>query len=193
MELGKHIKKLRSEKNLSQDDLSQLIFVSRQTISNWENDKSYPDVHSLVLLSKVLDVSVDKLLKGDIEKMKEKINQSDITRFKNISCILTVLFVLSIVTPIPLYHFWKNAGIAVWILIYLCTMAVALIAEKEKKKFDVQTYKEIVSFVEGKHLDEIDLIREKAKRPYQKILYAVSAGAITLIVSIIISKILGVF
>ena len=53
MELGKQIKKYRSEKALSQDALAEKIYVSRQTISNWENDKSYPDVNSLVLLSKV--------------------------------------------------------------------------------------------------------------------------------------------
>ena len=48
MELGKQIKKHRQEAHLSQDELANRIYVSRQTISNWENDKSYPDVNSLV-------------------------------------------------------------------------------------------------------------------------------------------------
>ena len=53
MELGNQIKKYRSELQLSQDQLAEHIYVSRQTISNWENEKSYPDVNSLVLLSEV--------------------------------------------------------------------------------------------------------------------------------------------
>ena len=48
-------------------------FLSTQTISNWENDKSYPDVNSLVLLSETFQISLDNLIKGDIENMKEKL------------------------------------------------------------------------------------------------------------------------
>ena len=50
MELGNQIKKYRSELQISQEQLADRIYVSRQTISNWENEKSYPDVNSLVLL-----------------------------------------------------------------------------------------------------------------------------------------------
>ena len=53
MELGNQIKKYRSELQISQEQLADRIYVSRQTISNWENEKSYPDVNSLVLLSEV--------------------------------------------------------------------------------------------------------------------------------------------
>ena len=72
MELGNQIKKYRSELQISQEQLADRIYVSRQTISNWENEKSYPDVNSLILLSEVFQTSIDKLIKGDIEIMKEK-------------------------------------------------------------------------------------------------------------------------
>ena len=81
MELGNQIKKYRSELQLSQDQLAEHIYVSRQTISNWENEKSYPDVNSLVLLSEVFKTSIDNLIKGDIENMKEKINEQEIKKF----------------------------------------------------------------------------------------------------------------
>ena len=71
MELGNQIKKYRSELQISQEQLADRIYVSRQTISNWENEKSYPDVNSLVLLSEVFQTSIDNLIKGDIEIMKE--------------------------------------------------------------------------------------------------------------------------
>ena len=63
MELGKQIRKYRNERTLSQEALAEKIYVSRQTVSNWENDKSYPDVNSLVLLSEVFEVSLDQLIK----------------------------------------------------------------------------------------------------------------------------------
>ena len=55
--------------------------------------------------------------------------------------------------------------------------------EKQKKTHDIQTYKEIMAFTEGKKLDEIEKYRESGKRPYQKLLLAVCAGLLTLAVS----------
>lgn len=63
MELSKQIKKYRTEANLSQEELVDKIYVSRQTISNWENEKNYPDIKSLVLMSEVFQVSLDNLVK----------------------------------------------------------------------------------------------------------------------------------
>ena len=80
MELGKQIRKYRQEAQLSQDELANRVYVSRQTISNWENDKSYPDVNSLILLSEIFHVSLDILIKGDIDTMKEVIKQEEIKK-----------------------------------------------------------------------------------------------------------------
>jgi len=82
MEIGRQIKKYRLESGLSQDELAEKIFVTRQTISNWENDKNYPDIKSLLLLSSLFDISLDTLVKGDLEKMKEQIQTEDIKKFK---------------------------------------------------------------------------------------------------------------
>lgn len=82
MELGKQIKKYRNERSLSQDALAEKIYVSRQTISNWENDKSYPDVNSLVLLSEAFNVSLDQLIKGDVAMMKKQIVEEEQKNFK---------------------------------------------------------------------------------------------------------------
>ena len=46
MELSIQIKKYRTELHLSQEELAEKVYVTRQTISNWENEKSYPDIHS---------------------------------------------------------------------------------------------------------------------------------------------------
>ena len=57
MQVGKQIQHYRKKKNLSQDDLAEIIFVSRQSISNWERGATYPDIQNLLLLSKVFEVS----------------------------------------------------------------------------------------------------------------------------------------
>ena len=66
MELSNQIKKYRTELKLSQEELAEKIYVRRQTISNWENEKNYPDIHSLLLLSSLFNISLDELIKGDI-------------------------------------------------------------------------------------------------------------------------------
>ena len=58
MELGEQLKAYRQKVPLSQEELANRVYVSRQTISNWENNKTYPDVNSLVLLSEVFQVSL---------------------------------------------------------------------------------------------------------------------------------------
>ena len=53
---------------VSQEELAERIFVSRQTVSNWENEKNYPDLKSLLLLSSLFGVSLDILVKGELSK-----------------------------------------------------------------------------------------------------------------------------
>ena len=191
MELGKQIRKYRNERTLSQEALADKVYVSRQTVSNWENDKSYPDVKSLVLLSEVFAVSLDQLIKGDVEMMKEQINQTDQKKFGRLSNIFAILFLATLITPIPLEHFLSYAGIATWVVIFGAALYTAALVEREKKKFDVQTYREILAFTEGKSLSEIEKAREEGKRVYQKAFLVIATGVITLIVTLFFLWILG--
>lgn len=70
MEIGNKLKKSRLESKLTQENVAEEIQVSRQTISNWENEKSYPDIISVIKLSDLYNVSLDELLKGDSEMIK---------------------------------------------------------------------------------------------------------------------------
>lgn len=184
MELGKQIRKYRKEQSLSQDELAEKVYVSRQTISNWENDKSYPDVNSLILLSEVFHTSIDNLIKGDVEVMKEQVKNEDRKEFEKISRIFSVLFLAMMITPIPLIHYLKYALLAV------VTLYFSFIVEKKKKQFDIQTYREIIAFMEGEKLDEIAKAREEGKTPYQKILLSVGAAVVTLVIAIIFTMLL---
>ena len=67
MTIGKRIAQLRKEKGLTQDELSQMMEVSAQAVSKWENDQTCPDIASLPKLAKILGVTVDELLSGKEE------------------------------------------------------------------------------------------------------------------------------
>ena len=190
MELGSQIKKHRNELSLSQEDLAEKVYVSRQTIYKQENNKSYLDVNSFILLSEVFNTSIDNLNKGDIETMKEQIKAEDLKEFERLSKIFGVLFILAMISPIPLFYFLKFAGIGIWVVLMSVTIYVAIILEKKKKQFDIQTYREIVAFTEGVRLDEIAKAREEGKRPYQKVLLAFGAGLITLVIAILFAMLL---
>lgn len=190
MQLGQQIKKYRNELSLSQDALAEKVYVSRQTISNWENDKSYPDVNSLVLLSEVFNTSIDNLIKGDVEVMKEQVRSEDKKEFEKLSRVFGVMLIAAIITPVPLAHFLSYFGIVIWGILWAAAMYVAILVEKKKKQFDIQTYREIIAFTEGEGLDEIAKAREEGKRSYQKILLACGAGIVTLVIAIAFAMLL---
>ena len=193
MELGKHIRKYRTEANISQEELADKVFVSRQTISNWENNKSYPDIKSLVLMSEIFHVSLDQLIKGDLEKMKQEIDAQEYTKFQKDSNIFAGLFIALLILPIPLAELFGWFGIAVYAMVFTIAMVYAIRVEKYKKKYNIQTYKEIVAFTEGKTLDQLEKAREEGKRPYQKFLLAVCSGILTLLVAAAIAALISFF
>lgn len=190
MELGSQIKKYRNELSLSQDALAEKVYVSRQTISNWENGKSYPDVNSLVLLSEVFQTSIDRLIKGDVEVMKKQVRSEDTREFKRLNTLYFILFLALMVSPIPLAYYLRITGIVIWAVLAAVTLFVALAVEKKKKQFDIQTYREIIAFSEGKRLDEIEKERENGKRSYQKTLLIMGSGIITLIIAVVFGLLL---
>ena len=186
MELCNQMKKYRSELGLSQDALGEKIYVSRQTISNWETGKNYPDVNSLIRMGEVFGITVDALLKGDAEEIKEMIKREDQNEFNRLSWVFSILMLLMILTPVPLAKLLGFWGLGIWALLAAVTLGMAFLVEKKKKQLNIQTYREINAFLEGKHLDEIAAAREEGKRPYQKLLLAIVFGVLALLVSILL-------
>jgi transcriptional regulator with XRE-family HTH domain len=193
MELGKQIKMHRQEAHLSQEELANRVYVSRQTISNWENDKSYPDVNSLVLLSEIFQISLDKLIKGDIEVMKDVIQKEEIEKMNRYGRNYTILLIATVVSAAPLFVWLGLWAFIPWGILWAFSMYFALKIEKIKKDNDVQTYKEIVAFYEGKRLDDIQEQREIGKRPYQKILLVIGSALITLVTCVVIGFLMHIF
>ena len=142
IEIGKKIRAARKEAGLTQGQAAELLGVSRQTISNWENEKSYPDIISVIRMSDRYHVSLDHLLKGEpamkdyYEYLEESTNvvKSNDRRGK-ISTILAYLMVWAI----AMSAFWFNTDgtdamgyslMFMWIILPLTTLVISLIIGK---------------------------------------------------------------
>ena len=178
MEVGAQIKKYRSNMGISQEELAEKVYVSRQTVSNWETGKNYPDIHSVLLLSSVFNVSLDQLMKGDVKIMKNEIKETEIKKFNKIGGIYAVFLILTVITFVPFIAFMDWYGLIPWIGVYAIALYFAFKADKVKKENHLSTYKEIVAFTEGRRLDEIEEQQEIGKRPYQAVMYMLGSAAI---------------
>ena len=192
MEVGTQIKKYRSNMGISQEELAEKVYVSRQTVSNWETGKNYPDIHSVLLLSSVFNVSLDQLIKGDVEIMKKEIKETEIKKLNKYAGIYAVFLILTVISLVPFIAFMGWYGMIPWGV--LCAIAVyfAFKTDKVKKENHLSTYKEIVAFMEGKRLDEIEEQQEIGKRPYQTVMYMLGSAAIAFIVVYMMAKLFSI-
>ena len=99
MIFGEKLRKLRTDRGLTQDDLAEKIYVTRTAISKWESDRGYPNIDSLKAISKFFSVSIDDLLSPDeVLTIAEQDNKQKETRFKDLVyalldlCISMLLF-----------------------------------------------------------------------------------------------------
>lgn len=160
MEIGKRIREYRKIYNLSQEQLAEKIFVSRQTVSNWENDKTYPDIQIIVSLSILFNVSLDELIREDLEEMKMKISNKKANKRADIYSLImicsTILASLSIGLVVALPE-----SKLIWIvpiILFLPAVWSSFVLEKFKRNNDLKTYKEILAFSQNK---DVEMLRER--------------------------------
>ena len=103
------------------------------------------------------------------------------------------MLIVTVVSAVPLFMWLGVWAFIPWGIIWAISMYFALKIEKVKKDNDVQSYKEIVAFSEGKLLDDIQKQCEIGKRPYQKILLVIGSMLITLAVCVLIGFLMHVF
>lgn len=188
MEVGSQIKKYRGNLGISQEELAEKVYVSRQTVSNWETGKSYPDIHSVLLLSTVFNVSLDQLIKGDVEVMKQEIQKGEIEKLNQYGGIYTVCLILSVFSFVPLVKLMGWYGLIPWCALYGITFYFSVRVTKIKRDNQIRTYKEIVAFTEGKRLDEMERQQETGKRYYQAAAYFLASAAIAFLVVYLMAK-----
>lgn len=98
MKIGETIVKLREEKNMSQEEFAQYYHVTRQTISNWENEKNYPDLQTLVKISEESGITIDSMLKENLPMVQEidkKVKQLKIFKIGTVILIVIAILIAS--------------------------------------------------------------------------------------------------
>lgn len=111
MELGNKLIKLRKRDKISQEVLAEMLGVSRQTISNWENDLTKPDICQLKKISKIFNISIDEFLDNSvrdiIEKKVSKTEELTNKTTKNIRIMIITLYfiILSLLVGFIVYCF----------------------------------------------------------------------------------------
>lgn len=161
MQIADRLKSQRTELGFSQEELAERIFVSRQTISNWETDRTYPDVQSLLLLSDLFQTSIDELVKGDVEIMKEAI-ENDWKTMSRLGvaawCLVgvgLVCLILGFAIPSAPSSLAGNLtesemlGLVLFLTFWILGMILLGIVEYLKKKHDLVTYRDIVAYSKG--------------------------------------------
>ncbi len=141
MNIGDKIKTAREENKLTQAQAAESLMVSRQTVSNWENGKSLPDIISVIRMSELYRISLDELLKGD-SAMIEKIEKDTQTRRTEKKIILyawisiaagaVILALANIFEGNPIIEFLNGA--IPWILLGLTFLFWIMSLNKQNPK-----------------------------------------------------------
>ena len=134
MKIGDKLKEARLKKNMTQEEVAEKIFVSRQSISNWENNKTYPDIGNVIALSDLYDVSLDELLKGSDNFMKHLEESTDLVK-SNKKLIGLIILALIIVVAMALFTEFMPERLNMVAIFALSIILTGLIYSEIIKRF----------------------------------------------------------
>ena len=86
MTLGQRIQQIRIENGLSQEELAEKLGTTRQTVSRWELDQTYPEIAKIVLISRIFSVSTDSILKDDISTFDAEVEYFTCGVYRGMNC-----------------------------------------------------------------------------------------------------------
>lgn len=140
MRIADKIKNARIQKGYTQEQVAENLLVSRQTISNWENGKSLPDIISIIKMSELYELSLDEMMKGDkallkkVERDVEAVKaEKKLIKFAWISIVIAIILMIlgEIIEGNPFIDFMNGA--LPWILLGLMLLFAILYLNKEEK------------------------------------------------------------
>lgn len=99
MTLGERIRDERKKRGLSQEELADILNVSRQAITKWETDRGIPDIANLIRISEEFEISLDELIKGDNSVKRKIIYDNSMKRWH----LLVVVYLLAIVAYVAYF------------------------------------------------------------------------------------------
>lgn len=106
MNIGQKLKRARTEAGFTQEGVAEKIGVSRQTISNWENNRSYPDIVSVISLSDLYSLSLDELLKEDKKMIQYLEKSTDVVTSRQKLSKLVLVTAYLVIWAVAIIVFW---------------------------------------------------------------------------------------
>ena len=136
MDLGNKICKIRKDNNLTQEEFAERYNVTRQTVSSWENCKSYPDLDTLVRISDDFSISLDVLLKEDKKVIKDiDKNVKNNKRNKKVIIVLSFIIIALIIIFGIIYHYISYQVLAIIPTAIIWIVLQCLASIKDNKYF----------------------------------------------------------
>ena len=114
--------------------------------------------------------------------MREIVEKETVKKFNAMSFVFLAELIVVTISAYPLFSMDGYIGVAIWLCLFAITLYTTSRIEKFKKNHDIQTYKEILAFIDGKQLTYDETQQEIGKRNYQKIIFAFLAGVTALAV-----------
>lgn len=105
MKIGERLREARVAAGLTQEIAAEKMNVSRQTISNWETERTYPDIISVIKMSDIYFISLDELMKGDPKMIKHLEESVDVVK-SNRRLISAILFNIVLVIFLIIFGVW---------------------------------------------------------------------------------------
>ena len=143
MDIGSKLKNARNEANFTQEQIAEKLGVSRQTISNWENGKSYPDIINVIKLSDIYSITLDALLKEDENMIKHLDDTTNIVKSKNRLKNVLLISVYTAIWAACILFFWIFNGaddamvfsiFVFWGILPVTSMVISATAGKDDLK-----------------------------------------------------------
>ena len=134
MNIGDKLKQARLNKKMTQEEVADKLYVSRQSISNWENNKTYPDLGNVLALSDLYEISLDELLKGSDNFMKHLEESTDIVR-SNKKLIFYIIMGLVIMVVMAMFTEFLPEKVILIAIFTLAVIVTGLVYSEIIKRF----------------------------------------------------------
>ena len=176
MDVGNQIRECRQRLGLSQEELAQRLYVTRVTVSHWETGKTLPDVQSMLLLANLFGTTIDEMVRGDVDEMREMVEKDEQQR-KAFAIALgavevTVIAVLAFMATAGRDYLDSALRLLLAVLV-LASAVVVLVARRQERGRDARSAAELLGAASG---DPVEAARESTSANVMRLVLQVFVG-----------------
>lgn len=176
MDIGNQIRERRQRLGLSQEELAQRLYVSRVTVSHWETSKTLPDVQSMLLLANLFGTTIDELVRGGVDEMREMVEKNE-RRTKTFAVALAAVEVVVItalaVTAVAGRDYLEPVLRLLFAVLVLAFSVAMLAARRSKGSDEARSAAELLGAATG---DPVEAARASGAALGMRVVLQVFAG-----------------